>query len=301
MAAWALHFILVCSCNFICGDSCLPSACTSPWAHWEGATENAPEMVPGLWSVFSVTLRLLTLFREVKQNLSVTFKLSALWASLDHSGGTWEFLSLSGSLVLLTEFGLWPGALASAASAFGFFPHQLSACSVFFCTKELFVCLLSASPQEISCDGKLWGSFLSEERLQGADNRDTGGHKPQQLRKHRHLELSAEGAWAAGKANHCLEWSGLIGQGNYSLENPQPLLTAETFTEAGYCNLGVLNAGPCGWIFIMGGPHGSVRSALVGLWRNPVVNCPTVSWVPGMALNQLRKKVIASWENSTFW
>lgn len=46
---------------------------------------------------------------------------STLWAKVDYSGLTWEFLSLSCSLVLLTEFGLWPGALASAASAFGFF------------------------------------------------------------------------------------------------------------------------------------------------------------------------------------
>lgn len=112
--------ITVCSHSFICGDSCLPFACTSPWPCWEDATENAPEMVPELWSVFSVTLRLLTLQRSQTEP-DCDIWVSTLWAKVDYSGLTWEFLSLSCSLVLLMEFGLWPGALASAASAFGFF------------------------------------------------------------------------------------------------------------------------------------------------------------------------------------
>lgn len=157
---------------------------------------NCPWNVPALWSVFSVTLRLLTLFREVKQNLTVTFKLQpcepdlttvvspgSLWAS-QVAGFSSQSLGCDLVPLPLCCFSTWV------------FPSQLCACSLFFfSTKELFVCFLSASPQEISCDGKLWGSFLPEERLQGADNRDTGGHKPQQLRKRCHLALSAQGGW----------------------------------------------------------------------------------------------------------
>lgn len=203
---------------------------------------NAPEMVPELCSVFSVTLRLLTLFREVKQNLTVTFKLQPCERNLITEILPGNFWASQVAWFSSQSLDCDPVSLPLLLQHLGF-SSQLCACSVFFCTKELFVRLLSASPQEISCDGRLWGSFLLEERLQGADNRDTGGHKPQQLRKHHHLELSAQGGWVAGRTNHCLEWSGLIGQGNCSLENPQLLLTAEAFAEAGHCNLVVLKPG----------------------------------------------------------
>lgn len=108
-------------------------------------------------------------------------------------------------MVLLTAFGSCDLApLAMLLQRLVFF-LQLYACALFFCTKELFVCLLSASPQEISCDGKLWGSFLSDEMLQGTDNGDARARKPQQLRRRCHLVLSAGGGWAAGRVNHFLE------------------------------------------------------------------------------------------------
>lgn len=195
--------------------------------------------------VLNAASRLLTLFREVKQQLTITFELQPCEHNFSISL-TWWFLSpsLSGSMVQLTEFGscdLVP--LPMLLQRLGFFLH-LYACALFFCTKELFVCLLSASPQEISCDGKRWGSFLSVEMLQGADNRDAWAHKPQQLRRRCHLALSVGGGWAAGRVNHFLEWSGAIGQGNCSLENPRLLLTDEVFTEAGHCCLVLLNPGP---------------------------------------------------------
>lgn len=298
MDTW--HFILDCSRSFICGDSCVPSACTSsPWPRWEGATEKAPEMVPELWSVFSVTLRLLTLFREVKQNLTVTFKLQPCEPDLTtvvSPGSFWasqvawfSSQSLDRDLVPL------PLLLQHLV-----FSSQLCACSLFFCTKELFVCLLSASPQEISCDGKLWGSFLSEERRQGADNGDAGGHKAQRLRKRRHLALAAQGSWAAGRAAG-LEWSGLMGQGNHSLENPQLLWAAEAFPEAGHCSLVVMNPGL--WKLWMNFYHGGspwVRPALTGLWRKPLVKCELGIRRGSEARSRLRKMSLPD-GSSTFW
>lgn len=57
---------------------------------------------------------------------------------------------------------------------------------------ELFVCLISTSPQEISYDGKFWGNFLSDRMLEGADNRNIPSPKPQEPRKCCFLRLWEE-------------------------------------------------------------------------------------------------------------
>lgn len=69
---------------------------------------------------------------------------SALWAKLQQNCLTWLFLrcSLSGSVVLLTEFGfLWPRALAHAASAFVFFLTAVCVCT--FLLYQGTLCLLT--------------------------------------------------------------------------------------------------------------------------------------------------------------
>jgi len=174
--------------------------------------------------------------------------ISALWARFQRGGLTWWCLShsLLGSAVLLTGFGPCDLApLPMLLRRLGFF-LQLYAPALCCCTKELFVCLLSASPPEISCDGKLWGSFLPDEMLRGADNGAARARRPQQLRcrRRRRPALPAGGGRAAGRVGHCREWCGAIGQGSRSLKNPPLLSAGNAFTEVGHCSSVWLNSGP---------------------------------------------------------